>query len=239
MARVVVDSVRVREEPSTSGNGVGTLERDELVALGFSLVADWGPIEADGFSWYPVQALGRTDVPPVTEPLEGNQVYGWVAAGDDASPYLELVPPRCVEGEPDLALLQNLLPWEHLACYGDRSITFEATYGCGGCGGLFPGTFEPPWLTSPMNFHIVSVDPNVRVGPMAVRFSPDGPEPPEFASIVRITGHFDHPAAAGCTVAPGEPPSPIDSEVAELYCREQFVVDRYEVIGHDDDFLGG
>jgi len=31
----------------------------------------------------------------------------------------------------------------------------------------------------------------------------------------------------------------VPSEVAELYCREQFVVDRYEVIGHDDDFLGG
>ena len=32
-------------------------------------------------------------------------------------------------------------------------------------------------------------------------------------------------------VAPLDAPDGIDAAVAELYCREQFVVDSYEVIG--------
>jgi hypothetical protein len=240
IARVVVDSVRVRAEPSTSADEVGTLARDELVGLGFSyLIGDWGPVEADGYSWYPILALGTKDVPPVTEPIDRSETSGWVAAGDGSDAFLELVPPRCVAGDPDLALLEVLLPWEQLACYGNRSITIEGTYGCGGCGGLYPGIFEPNWLASPLNFDLLSVDPNERIGPFLARFAPEGPERPEPASIVRVIGHFDDTAAVGCTVAPGEPSEAIDGVVAELYCREHFVVESYEILGVDEDFPFG
>jgi hypothetical protein len=238
IARVVVDSVRIRAEPSTTAGEVGTLARDELVALGSSyLMGDWGPVEADGYSWYPIQALGTTDVPPVTEPVERLDAGGWVAAGDGSDAFLELVPPRCVAGDPDLDLLEALLPWEQLACYGNRPITIEGTYGCGGCGGVYPGTFEPPWLASPLNFGFISVDANERIGPLAMRFAPDGPEFPEAASILRVTGHFDDPAAADCVVEPLR--GPVDQAVAQIYCREQFVVDSYEILGVDEDFPFG
>ena len=238
MARVVVDSLRIRAEPSTSADEVDTLARKELVGLGSSyLVGDWGPVVADGLSWYPIQALGTTEVPPVDEPIERTQTFGWVAAGDESSAYLELVPARCVEGDPDLDLLEDMLPWEQLACYGNRSITFEGTYGCGGCGGIYPGTFEPNWLASPLAFDLISVDPNERIGPFSVRFAPEGPERPEPASILRVTGHFDDPAAADCVVEPLG--GPVDETVAEIYCRSHFVVESFEVLGVDEDFPFG
>ena len=140
----------------------------------------------------------------------------------------------------DLALLQSLTEWERLACYGDRSITIEGTLGCGGCGGVYAGTFEPAWLATPMNFEFLSVEPQERIGPFRLRFAPDGPERPQepgVAPILRVTGHFDDAAAADCVVATlGNGNEPINDTVAELYCRSQFVVDSYEILGTDDDF---
>ena len=224
-------------EPSTDAEEVTTLGADELVVLGYSYIyPDFGPVEAGDTIWYPVGSLGITELPaPGGEPFEALHV-GWMAIGDGTDAFVELVAPRCTDDEPTLELLQSLTDWERLACYGDRSITIEGTYGCGGCGGLSPGTFEPEWLASPLNFDLMSVDAQERIGPFAMRFSPDGPERPEAASILRVTGHFDDPAAVGCIVAPGEPPVAIDGVVAELYCREQFVVDSYEVTGVDEDF---
>lgn len=237
VARVVVDGLNVRMQPSTDADAVFTLDRDDLVLLGFSsLNSSFGPIEADGFSWYPVNSLDVTELPaPGNEPLE-SQEYGWMAVSDGADTFVELVAARCTDDEPTLQLLQSLTEWERLACYGNASITIEGTYGCGGCGGLYPGTFEPPWLASPLNFNLLSVDASERIGPFAMRFAPEGPEIPEPASILRVTGHFDDPAAVGCTVAPLDAPDGIDATVAELYCREQFVVDSYEVLGVDENF---
>ena len=90
-----------------------------------------------------------------------------------------------------------------------------------------------------MNFDLVSVDPAERIGPMTINFPPDGPPSPEVGSIVRLTGHFDDPAAADCSVAPGEPPVPRDDTVAVLYCRARFVVETHEVLGTDESFPFG
>jgi hypothetical protein len=48
--------------------------------------------------------------------------------------------------------------------------------------------------------------------------------------------HFDDPAAAECTVAPGDPPVARDQRTAQLYCRARFVVESLEVLGTDEDF---
>ena len=62
-------------------------------------------------------------------------------------------------------------------------------------------------------------------------------------SIVRVTGHFSDPASTTCVLngadwSTGEPlpAAGPDPRIAELYCREQFVVDAYEIIGTDPDF---
>jgi hypothetical protein len=240
VARVLVDGLRVREEPTTGAALVTTLANGELVAIGHGyLMPDLGPRGADGFIWYPVRSLGIDELPPVgSPPFEVSADIGWVAASDSTTPFLELVPPRCTDAEPTLALLQSLVEWERLACYGDRSITIEGVYGCGGCGGLQPGTFTPEWLAHPMNFDLLSVEPQDRIGPFALRFPPDI-ERPEAASILRVTGHFDDPASAECVYEPGDPPNPIDATSARFYCRTQFVVESIEVLGTDEDFPFG
>lgn len=242
MARVTVDGLRIREGPSTDAATLDQLPVGQLVAVGFApMVTSWGPTDADGFAWYPVRRLADlTELPALPEnvlDVEGD--FGWAAAGDAEGAFLELVPPRCPPRPVDLATLEAMQPWEQLACFGSEQITFEGVFGCGGCGGAFPGTYAPEWLAHPLNFAVVSVDPNERMGPFALRFPPDGVAMPDPGSIVSVTGHFDDGAAAGCEVAPGEEPTPIKAEVAVLYCREQFVVESLEVTGTDPDFPFG
>ena len=242
VARVLVDGLRIRHEPSTEATLIDELPSGQLVVVGYALTAgSWGPVDAGGFAWYPVRRLGDlTELPALpggTLDLEGE--FGWAAAGDDTGPYLELVPPRCPQRPVELATVEAMQPWEQLACFGNEQITLEGTFGCGGCGGLVPGTFEPEWLAHPLNVQLLSVDPSTRVGPFTLHFPPGGVEAPEPASIVRVTGHFDDAAAADCSVSPGEPAEPVSAETAELYCREQFVVESIEVTGTDPDFPFG
>jgi hypothetical protein len=48
---------------------------------------------------------------------------------------------------------------------------------------------------------------------------------------IRITGHFDDPAASSCRMAPGDPPVPEPDELAIIYCRERFVATSVELLG--------
>jgi len=56
-----------------------------------------------------------------------------------------------------------------------------------------------------------------------------------------VTGHFDDPAAADCSLvfdsAQGE--TEVDPAIAELFCRTNFVVESYEILGEDEDFPFG
>lgn len=242
VARVTGDGLRLRAEPSAGAEVVATLAAGELLGVAWGGALASGPVQADGLTWYSVLRLADLPVSPTGsyyELIDQTGAGGWVAAGEGSNRFLELVPARCVARDPDLGLLDAWTPWERLSCLGGRSITFEGVYGCGGCGGFAPGVWQPEWLASPLNFDAVSVDPDERIGPMSLRFPPDGPEPPEAGAIVRVTGHFDDPASAGCERAPGDPPEPEDPRMSELYCRVQFVVETYEIIGTFDDFPTG
>lgn len=236
VARVAVDVLRIREAPNSAATMLDQLPAGQLVVVGPG-TAGYGPVSGEGFAWYPVRRLGElTELPALPGELPGEGALGWAAAGDGTTAYLELVAPRCPARPVTLALLDAMLPWEQLACFGPEAITIDGTFGCGGCGGAAAGTFDPAWLAYPLSYGFLSVDPNLRIGPFAMRFVPDGPPVPADGSIVHVTGHFDDPAATGCIIAPGEPPMPIDSSTAVLYCREQFVVDAIEVTGTDPDF---
>jgi hypothetical protein len=240
IVRVATDGLRMRENPSTESTLVADLPVEELLIVGYGPQrSDWGPVSAGGFAWYPVVRTETNELPPLPEMVGGTSEFGWVAAGDEAEAYIQLVEPRCPARPADLITVEAMLPWEQLACFGSEPIPLEGTYGCSGCGGLFPGTFEPAWLAHPGNFDLLSTDISTRLGPFALHFPPDGPAVPPVGQIVRVVGHFDDAAAARCSVSPGEPPTPIDPQTVVLYCREQFVVETVEVIGPDPEWPSG
>jgi hypothetical protein len=76
-----------------------------------------------------------------------------------------------------------------------------------------------------------------------LRIAPELPQvaPEQAGSILRVTGHFNDARSVDCVVAPGEPGQErvANDLAAEWYCREQFVVDAWEVIGTDPDFPAG
>ena len=239
IVRVLTDGLRMREEPSTESALVDNLPVDQLLLVGYAAQrSDWGPISAGGFAWYPVVRLREVTDPPLLSdgPLAATSAAGWVAAGDETEAYIQLLEPRCPPRPVSLATLEAMQPWEQLACFGAEQITLEGTFGCGGCDSLITGSYEPAWLVFPFTGAFLSIDPNARIGPFAMRFAPSGPPQPAHGQILRVVGHFDDPAAIGCTVSPGEPPVPVDARAAELYCREQFVVESIEVTGTDPDF---
>jgi len=203
---------------------VATLPADTVVELSL------GSIAVDGLDWYAVVYHG--------------DLGGYVAAGADGNRYLELAPPRCEEGDPDLQALVRLTAWERLACFGNRSLTVTGTFGCPVCGIAYPrGGYEPHWLASPDNLNYLGTGRVCDLCPaeLILHFSPEaGLDRPPNASILRVTGHFNDPASSTCVIRPTmddvEIGAEVDPVIAELYCREQFVVDAYEIIGSDPDF---
>ena len=216
-AVVTLDRLRVRDGPGLTAGVRDTLATGTVVEVD----GQWGPIVVDGIDWYWV----------ITE---DHLVSGYVAKSSGGVPYLELLPARCDELQPNLASLTSHTAWERLACFGDRSLTLTGTYGCPVCGVEEPGTYEPRWLASPENLSYLGW-PNT----ITLHFPPDsGSAVAANASIVRVTGHFSDPASTTCVItdAPGQHGVPVDPIFAELWCREQFVVDLMEVIGSDPDF---
>jgi len=115
-----------------------------------------------------------------------------------------------------------------VACYGNAALTFDATWYGGGVADC-PSAPEPAWLAcsafslqpfgdtrklgAPQLW--VAVDPSVSFGPS------------EPYAQVRVTGHFDDPAAQTCRDTqpmPGESPGLRPVAVAIEGCRRTFVV---------------
>jgi len=250
LVEVISDGLRLREEPTTGGAEVATLPAGEVLYL-VGNANNLGPVQADGYSWYAgLYAPGYSDWPlnpPGSSdgPSGDPRVSGWFAAGTTEEDYVELLPAGCPVST-DIDGLYAVTAWERLACLGGQQLTVEGTYGCGGCGGLAPGTFDPPWLASPLNFHLFT-PPWAALPPvveqMVLHVPPDLPElgSEQAGSVLRVTGHFNDSRSADCVIAPGEPGEevPADDLAAEWYCRLGFVVESWEVVGTDPDWQGG
>ena len=165
------------------------------------------------------------------------------AAADQATPAPASVPPPAAASAsdpasagpssdggsrpPDLATIVGLDPSARLACFGGSTITFEATVSkaISDCG-IGP-RIEPAWFCLPGVFVDVPA-PADGPGPLDVYWDPaSGITPASFPTdrTVRITGHFDDPAAATChvtSVPAGQSRATPDAVV--LACRETFVV---------------
>ena len=246
---VRVPELNLRREPSTSARRVELLERGDLLVISPSdfVIAGFGPISADGYTWYPVMKIdvfdgdGELDpLPTHPIPIGAELVAGWIATDDGDDRFVRQLEPRCPTTV-DLANVSGMLPAERLACFG-APIELEGTFGCGGCGGVVAGRFEPFWLAYTQNSAFLSEDVSDGFGPLALRFRPSGPTPPAAGSIIRVTVHVDDARSTRCTMAElgeGETLVPVDPATAVLFCREQLVVDSYEVLGTDPDFTGG
>ena len=246
---VRVAELNLRRQPTTSARRIELLGRGDLLVVSPSdfVIAGYGPVNADGFTWYPVIKIDVVDADGKLDPLPTNPipigaelVSGWIATDNGEDRYVRQLNPRCPTTV-DLANVSGMLPAERLACFG-APIVLEGTFGCGGCGGAIAGVFEPGWLASPQNYDFLSVDVSDGFGPLGLRFRPAGPARPAAGSIIRATVHVDDARSTRCTMAElreGDSLVPVDPATALLFCREQLVVDSYEVLGTDPEFTGG
>lgn len=243
---VAVKELNLRKNHSTSAKRVDTLNRGDVVVISplDNVSFGYGPVKNNGYTWYPVMVTryhnGTLPALP-TEPIginAGPPTWGWVAADDGERQFLTALAPRCPTTV-DLTSVQGMLPAERLACFGEP-IVLEGTFGCAECGATTMGIFKPNWLASPLSFGFLSVNVAERLGPLTLRFPPSGPVQPPVGKIIRVTVHVDDPRATKCTMIEadetGEPVFPVDARTAVLQCREQLVVESYQVLGADPSF---
>lgn len=239
-ARVTVSGLNVRDAPTTAGRKVGGLAKGDLVIL-----LGYGGIKANGYTWYQAGRLkgvhGALPALPA-DPLKGNwtDLTGWIAVAQGATPWVATLPARCPASTPDLATLSAMLLGEQLACFSATPLVLEGTWGCGGCGGAYPGVFAPDWLAEPLS-GFLSVNWSARVGPLQLYFPPEVTRPVE-GKILRVRAHLNDPRSSTCTVSTvtsdslTATPTPISATDAGTYCRQHVVVDSYEVLGVDPSF---
>ena len=241
---VDVDRLNIREEPAVSAKSLAIVERGD-----FLYINDYGPFSNGGYTWYSAVFLAPAGEPPTESTVnvrESDGVSGWVAVGPGDTSYVERLRPRC-PATIDLASIEYLLGAELLECFGGNTIELTGTFGCSGCGGARPGIFEPEWLAHPLNFNLLAVFPVTdHVGPFVLHFPPGGPAAPPVASVIRVRGHFDDPAADSCAISVIDPFNPsgddlvkIPAAAAQLACAQQFVVESFEVLGTDPGFVFG
>jgi len=222
LADTLANGIRLRQEPGTNAPILGTL------ALGtWSYVAD-GPREADGYTWWLLAGRGVPSqsgcISPIsTDPYDCPVWYGWAAdASTGGDPWLATVNPGCPPNAGPLTEDYGRQPLDYLVCFGGESRTYvgwlaELSSGCP------PGPVQDgmPWLACGSAYELLAspegppglglfVDPGSGVDLDAVR-----------GRWVRVTGHFDDPAAADCTFEP-------DPGYEVLLCRSRFVVESIE-----------
>jgi len=221
----MVEGLRVRDKPSLTAKVLASLPKGTRVLISGN-PSFLGPVVADGYAWY-IVSHREVETDPSTE------ILGFAAAGAAATPLMATARPRCEDTAQVI-----LTAYEQLACYSNGILTLEGTYGCGGCGGFAPGTFEPGWLANPLfpPLPVLTAKPGKGIGRIDIHFVSDGElEYPVEGSILRVVGHYNDSAASSCRIAPGVEGEQVeaDSRAAILYCRERFVVDSYEQIGTD------
>jgi hypothetical protein len=234
--QVIVSGLNVRARPSTSGAKLAKAPK------GAVFVFRDAPVKANGFEWYfgyqAVASGGKLPDLPAALASGIDPLAGWIAAGTSDSPYLAPLAPRCPVSV-DLENVQAMLDSERVACFGSNPIELRGTYGCGGCGGANAGEYTPSWLADPLAYHFLSIEPSSQIGPLWLRFPPDGPTPPADGTIIKVRAHLADSRSSTCVIAPlgeGDVPAPIPTGIARDYCRAQLVVDSFDDLGPDPRF---
>jgi hypothetical protein len=231
VVRTTVNGLRLREQPTTGASSLGTLANGAQ-----SYVVD-GPVAGDGYSWYLLAGLGIPQYsgcsgPMITDPWVCPVWFGWAAAASpDGDTWLaedELDCPAWPENA-TYDITYGVQRIAYLACYGDEERTLTGFYPLipddAGLGGACAGVPDSlGWIGCNLGYEHVNPSATDPYGSGFV-FSVDGTAVPmpDRGQWVRLSGRFDHPAAADCTF--GDPPIR-----SVLQCRAQFVVERAEVV---------
>jgi hypothetical protein len=231
LVATLVDELSVRAMPGADQELLGSLGHGEIgLVMGDSVVMDGTP-------WYPVTGLGLPPgtgcgPPPESEPFGYCGAWrGWIAGADEAGePALERTDLQVECPAPDIEGVLSVGSIYRLLCYGDEEVTITAYWPelppDGGLGGACP----PPdmgvsWLACQRvnNFFVNEDESDSDSAGLRVSLDPArGIEIPAGGQWLRITGHFDDPAAQRCFEATEsvEDPDPLG---AVLQCRVEFV----------------
>lgn len=220
-ATAVVDSVRVRSEPSVDDASV---KYTPLQPRGSNLFVIDGPVVGSGYDWWQV-------IPTEFTGLSGPG-YGWVAAASrEGERWIEAKALDCPLPPKDVSALASLADGIALACFGRIPITVRARLVPCNCDVDGQGT-KPDWLGL-ADQPILLVEPS-DTGPPArtedwftLQLDPEaGVSPIPTGQVVEVTGFFDHPAAQGCLVG-GRNDAPWSPS---LSCRFAFAVTELKVV---------
>lgn len=206
-----VDELRVRSKPRVADD---SLKHKPLLPRGTPMYVLDGPVSASGYTWYEVAPLGSRTLP-----------QGWVAAGSrDGETWLAPGEFDCPPVPTDFRSLAALQPAVGLACFPRTPITVVARLISCEC------DVDGAWLT-PGWFSLgggeMLVEPGMTRPPADVtewfwlNLDPAGRHPANLpmGEVVDVSGIFDHPDAANCTITEmdGEP-------VESQRCRLAFAV---------------
>lgn len=209
LIEILVSDLVVRSDPGV--DPPSTILASRMRAPDRALVVD-GPVPASGYDWYLVAPLDRAD---------GTRgPFGWIArASREGEAWVRSIEPPCPVAT-DLADVLGLQPLERLACYGGEALTLTApSLTCGAGGG--PWIWDPAWLMV-IGGCALAIDESLSL----LMRVPPGVTGPGGSTPVTVTGHFDDPAAAGCTVTTTDPADPAPGpEEAVVICRTQFVIE--------------
>lgn len=162
-------------------------------------------------------------------------------------PFVAAATTPCVDGEPTLADLELAAADDYegpvagkfdtdpmlvseiaLDCYGARTLRFVAfVRDPGAVGWTYPFGLRPAWFRAATFFVARKADMEPGTGPItALAVPPDlgDLQAKHVGHWVRITGHYDDPAARTC-VATGEPGVAPTTAEAVVICRSTFVVE--------------
>jgi hypothetical protein len=234
-----VEGLSVRHGPGTAAERFGFLE---LGTVAYVLA---GPTEADGLPWYRIAGMGLPyasgciTIPP-DQPIICPAFQGWVA-GTSATGDPWLAPSDVRDcPEPTLTEISETGFTWRLVCWADEPIAFEGFWpqlpAGAGLGGICPEVNEPAGFLycQHINYNGLAASPEEGAGfvnrlPLSIDPT-TGVEMPERGQWVRVTGTFDHPAAAACAdLAAGDE----DPDAVVFSCRRQFVPTAVEALGTD------
>lgn len=212
-ARVTVAQLEARHAPRSEAPVVAALAEGDRV-----YVVE-GPVSAEEAVWYRVQHPAHRYTPG----------FVWVSfeSQEEANAALQSFAPRCPSAPIDMELFEDLAAMERLLCFGDEPITIGPIHVLVGEGGREEPVGEPGWLVdaAPWELYTAFNWPNATTqGSLSGRVEPG--TTPQLASGAwfEIEGRFDHPDAIGCARQLPEPEYRESDDLAELWCRQQFVI---------------